>query len=127
MHSDSSENDSGDLIEWRQATSEDVVGMYGKLPKQTIRAIVVLRNGVPEGIAGVARERGVSKFFSDHKPELKPFLKTITVLRAIKAAQQLVMRYPSVVMAEAQDDTGARLLGRLGFRHIEKEYFAWLG
>jgi hypothetical protein len=128
MHSDVCEGQGRDIIEWRFATRADIVEFYGHPPPATIRAIVVTRNGEPVGIGGVARDKGLThRFFSDHKPEFAPHLKTMPVLRAIKAGMKMVDEYPGVVMAFAQDDTGAKLLERLGFKHIERNVYAWLG
>lgn len=94
--------------------------------KPTLRAIVITLDDDPVGIIGVSRERGVGKYFSDHMDELKPYLKSITVLRAINASMTFVKNYPGPVYSVAQHRKGAKLLTRLGFTHISGDLFLWL-
>jgi hypothetical protein len=123
-----SDSNNRDVIAWRYATAADILEFYGKLPRQTIRAIVLTRNGVPEVIGGVARDAGgVQRFFSDHTESIVPHLKSITAMRGLKALMKLVKGYPGVVLAIAQDDVGEKLLTRLGFVHIDEDVYAGLG
>jgi len=91
-----------------------------------VRAFVVTLDGKPVGIGGVSREGGINRAWSEYKPELEPYLKSLTVLRAIKATQRLLMEYPSVVFAEAKHDKGAELMKRMGFTEVNEGFFAWL-
>ena len=93
--------------------------------KPTLRAIVVTLDGDPAAILGVSRERGIGKYFADYTVELEPYLKSITVLRAIKASMEFVKNYPGPVYSVAQHRKGARLLKRLGFTHISGDLFLW--
>ena len=91
-----------------------------------MRAVVVTQDGEVTGIAGVARERDWGKFFSDYKPQLQPYLKSITVMRAVKDALQIVREYRGPVLAIARDAEGCRILHRLGFTHLHGAWYGWL-
>ena len=92
-----------------------------------MRAIVVTQDDEVTGIAGVVRERDMGKFFSDYAPKLQPYLRSITVMRAVKEAVRLVKEYPGPVLAIARDAEGCRILHRLGFTHLYGAWYGWLG
>ena len=115
----------GDLA-WRYATASDVLIVHRGAVKPTLRAIVITLDDSPAAIIGVSRERGIGKYFADYMDELEPYLKSITVLRAIKASMEFVKNYPGPVYSVAQHRKGARLLKRLGFTHISGDLFIWL-
>jgi hypothetical protein len=123
MRDNESTSSSGDLIEWRPAKAQDIVDYYGIRPPHTIKAIVVLRNGEPEGICGVARGGGVNLFFSEYKEGLEPHLKKMTVLRAIKAAISIAEEYPSELLGEAITEKGANIMKRIGFTKTKDNSF----
>ena len=86
-------------------------------------AVVVLENDEPVGIMGVSRA-SVMHLFSEFRPELSDRLRSITVLRAIKAAQGILERCRTTVYAVADHSEGARMLKRLGF--VERDgVFQW--
>jgi len=108
------------------ATHADVVEFYdGNLPVETLRVIAVRYGGRPVGLIGIARNARFRRFFSEYKPELAPLLRSITVLRAIKAAMRIVHEQHGIVWAEAEHAEGCRVLQRLGFERVEDEVFAW--
>jgi hypothetical protein len=92
-----------------------------------MRANVVLIDGKPEGVIGVCREPDWGKFFSDTNPQLQPYLKSITVWRAITGAMEYVRAYRGPVLAVAQHADGCLWLHRLGFRHLQGAWYGWLG
>ena len=114
------------LVAWRYATVEDVLFVYDGAVKPTLRAIVVTLDGEPAGIIGVSREGGIGKYFSEYRDELKPYLRSITVMRAIKASMKFVTDYPGPVYAMAGHEEGARILTRLGFTQVNGDLFTWL-
>jgi hypothetical protein len=77
-----------------------------------MRAIVALLDGEPVGIIGVTQGQPVGRLFSEYKPALEPFLKGVTVLRAVKRVQAML---DGVVYAVARGVEGERVLCRLGF------------
>lgn len=105
------------MIAWRFAASADVEKYYGELPPQTIRAVVVTLNEEPVGIAGLSYDGDRYTAFSEFKPELEPHLKSMPVLRAVKAVERMIheANLPVIVI----NTTNPPLLERLGFREIE--------
>jgi len=91
-----------------------------------MRAIVAEMDGRVAGVIGVVREGSIGKFFADVSPELQPHLRSITILRAIKAGMDLVNQYRGPVLAIAETAESCRLLNRLGFTHLDGAYYQWL-
>jgi hypothetical protein len=89
--------------------------------------MVVCMDGEVVGVVGVAKEVDYGKFFSDWKPRLQPYVRSITVWRAIKGAMEYVRNYRGPVMAVSQDSEGCVVLHRLGFTHLQGVWYGWLG
>lgn len=98
---------------------------YGEIPKQTVRAIVVLLNDEPTGIIGLAMGADCATMYSEYKPELEPHLKRMTVLMAIRAAMKMMMRCKRPVYAVQHP--GTNILTKLGFEHLKDDIFVWPG
>lgn len=111
------------MITWSFATAEDVVAYYGEAPAQTMRAIIIRVDGVPAGIIGMAFEEDRMRAFSEYREELAPYLKSMTVLRAIKAAQRMFAS--SVKPVVAVRECGSGILERLGFAQVDEELYLW--
>ena len=105
------------MIGWRYASAEDVDRYYGERPATTLKAVVILLDGEPVGIAGLSRERDRMRAFSEFKPELEPHLKSMTVLRAVKAVQRMIHESPLPVIV--QDSENPALMERLGFTEVQ--------
>jgi hypothetical protein len=103
----------------------DAIEFYGRLPFESMRAVTVTMDGVPVGIIGVAKDAHVARLFSEYRAELRPWLRSITVLRAIKRAMEIVAEYPKVY-AVAEHSEGERVLSRLGFVR-QGEVYTWQG
>ena len=110
-------------ITWSEASASDIDEFYGERPRESMRAIVVRLDGSPAGIIGVAIERGRLRAFSEYRPELEPHLKSITVMRAVKAAQKMFAASSMQVVAVC--DGSAALLVRLGFVHVQDDIYLW--
>jgi hypothetical protein len=110
-------------LTYRFATAADLTRFYGELPRQTIRAVVVLLNGEPAGVIGLARDGGCAKFFSEYRPEIEPHLRRFEILRAIKLAMTLVKSSSTEVYAVREE--GTNVLLRLGFEHVEDDIYRW--
>lgn len=104
-------------LRFRSATSADIKRYYGKPQRMTLQAVVVVERDEPIGIIGLARQGHVARFFSEFQEELRPYLKTIPVLRAIKAAMEFVKdaRVPVYALAQCDEETSHAILRRLGF------------
>lgn len=119
------------MIESRLATQVDVIAYYGHAPGPSLRAYVVLMDGVPIGLIGLARLKNHARLFSEFKPELREHLNCMTILRTIKKAMQLVKdsRVPVVAMSTPDEPRSCSLIERLGFTHwmsaSEGEVFRW--
>jgi hypothetical protein len=102
-----------------------VLALFGG-NRDTMRALVCELDGRPVGIIGVVREGPIGKFFADYKPELQPYLKSITIMRAVKDSLRFCDMYQGPVIAIAEHGEGCRILNRLGFDHLEGAYYGWL-
>lgn len=110
----------------RPIRSGDVEAFYGEPSRSTIKGIVAELNGEVVGIIGIARDVDYGRFFSDVKPELTPYLRSMTIMRGIKQAMGLVREYKGPVGAVAEHAEGCRILNRLGFTHIQGALYGWL-
>lgn len=90
-----------------------------------MRADVAIIDDEVVGVIGLAREKDYGRFFSDFSPRLHPHLRSITILRAIKASMRFVDAYQGPVVAEAEHDKGRRILERLGFAHAHGAFYVW--
>ena len=113
-------------VRTRVASAEDIERFYGTKPRATLRALVAEMEGKIVGVIGVSREGDVGKFFSDFSPELEPYVRSITIMRAVKESLNLVRQYRGPVVAIAEHGESCRILNRLGFTHLEGAYYIWL-
>jgi hypothetical protein len=91
-----------------------------------MKANVALINGEVVGVIGVERQPEFGVFFSDFKPQLQPYLKSITIMRAIKDAMTFVEQYRGPVLSHAATVEGCIVLNRLGFTHMHGAWYGWL-
>lgn len=100
----------------RPATAADVREFY---PDMTcsFRAWVCELDGKVEGIIGLALTRPIACMFSAFREALRPYLKSLTILRLIKRAEAAVKasRVPVRAIAEPTEPTAPGMLERLGF------------
>jgi hypothetical protein len=109
-------------VAWRDAKAADVSAFFGKPAATTMRAVVLLLNGEPAALIGIASEGPYQKLFSDEKPEFEPHRRCMAVLRAIKRVQAWVKASPQIVFSES---TNRPLLERVGFQQIDEGIFVW--
>jgi hypothetical protein len=93
-----------------------VLEFYGSARRETLRAIVIALEGRVAGIIGLAITWEETRIFSEHKPELEPYLSSITVWRAIKAAMRLVDECAQPVYTASSE---GRFLKRMGFIEVK--------
>jgi len=91
----------------------------------TVRAYVLLLDDVPHGFIGIVRENGVGKFFTDHSDKLTPYLKSITIMRALKKSLDWCREYRGPVVAIATTTQSCVTMNRLGFEHLQGVYYGW--
>jgi hypothetical protein len=107
----------------RFATVADLARFYGRPPAETIRAVVVLKGDEPIAVIGLANRPNCATLFSDYTPEAYERRHSMTVLRAIYKAMQMVKQSKRPVYAVRQE--GTDLLVRLGFQKIDEEVYQW--
>lgn len=110
----------------RPATAVDIEAYYGEPPSNTMRATVVEMDGEIVGVIGVVREPTVGRFFCDFQPKLQPYVRSITIMRAVKGSMAFVEQYRGPVVAIAEHAEGCRILHRLGWTHLQGELYGWL-
>lgn len=86
---------------------------------------MAVMDGEVVGILGVVREGSIGKYFCDFKPELQPYLRSMTIMRAVKESMKIVENYKGPVLSLAEHAEGCRLLNRLGFNHLVGAYYGW--
>lgn len=112
------------MITWALATAADLDAYYGERQRPTMRALVIKVDEVPLGVIALVRPiRDQAYMISEFKPELEPYLKSMTILRAIKAAMKWAEGSPFPVMALCQDSE--KLLNRLGFELSDDKENVW--
>jgi hypothetical protein len=101
----------------RPATQDDIAAYFGEPQRVTVKAIVATLDGVPAGVIGIARQGKTARLFSEFRPEVRPYLKSMTALRAIKAMSESVKqsRLPVYAMVQEDEPDSPRILERLGF------------
>ena len=111
------------MITWAHATAADVTEYFGDTPSETIRAVVIRMDGRPAGIIGMAFESDRMRAFSEYHEELGPYLRSMPVLRATKAAQAMYAASIKPVIAVREGCSG--ILERLGFTQIDGDLYLW--
>jgi hypothetical protein len=101
----------------RPARPEDVKRYYPDL-SVSFKAYVAEVDGEPDGFIGLALTRPIACLVSATGDRLKPHLKSMPVLRAIKQMQEICSAHKGRVMAICDPDmaTSPAILKRLGFR-----------
>jgi hypothetical protein len=110
-------------LTWSVASAADIDSFYGERPNQTMKAIVIRQGGRPVGIIGMLLDGPRVRAFSEYQPEFEPHLRSMTVLRAIKAAQRMFDESPRPVIAVKGSDSG--ILERIGFVPVADEVYKW--
>lgn len=111
----------------RFATQADIDQYYDTQPYPTMRAVVLTLNDRPAAVLGVARHESYAQFFSEYRPEFRPYLKSISTLRAVKQVMTMVCqsKLPVFAIAEDEEPDAVRILTRLGFVAFEGNVFRW--
>ncbi len=102
-------------LRFRPASHADIHAFYGSIPAETLKVIAITLDERVAAVIGLARSAYSMRFFSEHKPELVPYLSTVTVWRAVLAALRFVDECPSTVYVVSDDE---RMMRRLGFEQV---------
>jgi hypothetical protein len=107
------------MLQARPANANDVKHFYPEITA-SFRAWACDLDGQVQGIIGLALTRPTACMFSTFNEPLRPYLKSMTVLRLIKTAEAAVKasRVPVLAIAEPSEPTARGMLERLGFEHI---------
>ncbi len=100
----------------RPASASDVSRWYPEY-SCSFRGWVAELDGEPKGIIGIALTRPYACLFSAFDEELRPYLKSLTVLRLIKKVQHVMETrgLPVLAIAEPDEPKSVGILERLGF------------
>lgn len=90
-----------------------------------MKAIAIHQGGRPVAIIGMAMDKQVARAFSEYVPEFEPYLRSMPVLRAIKAAQKMFSESVRPVIAVRGSD--CEILRRVGFELVEGDVYRWRG
>ena|SRR5688572_17665355 len=112
-------------LEWSIATAKDIDEFYGERPRYSLKAIAIHMDSKPVAILGLLDERHRMRAFSEYKQEMEPYLRSMTVLRAIKAFQQMIVSCGKQVIAIGEGSS--RILERFGFTNIQDDVYLWSG
>lgn len=104
------------MISHRFAIAADIDRYYGERPAKSIKAIVILMDDEPAAVIGLECLPDRYIAFSEFKPALEPHLKSMAVLRAVKAAQDMIHTASMPVLVV--NTTNLPLIERLGFLKI---------
>lgn len=110
-------------LTWSVASATDIDEFYGERPNQTMKAIAIRKGNSPLAIIGMVMTGPYMRAFSEYRPEFEPHLRSMTVLRAIKAAQRMFDESPRPVIAVKGSDSG--ILERVGFVPMNDEVYQW--
>jgi hypothetical protein len=114
-------------VEMRTATAADVDRFFGSRPAGTVKTVVVTVDGEPAAIGGLSYADKRVTLFSDLKPAVRPYVRSMAFLRAVKQLQTWCGQAKAPVFAVADDDepTSKALLTRLGFECIADDVYVW--
>ncbi len=100
----------------RPARREDVALFYPGV-RASFRAWVAEIDGIVEGLIGLVMSRPIACLVSVFNEPLRPFLRSLSVLRAIRRARDLCASYRGRIIAvqERDEPESPVILARLGF------------
>lgn len=107
------------MVEIRPATQEDAESYFGSV-QNSMRALVVVADGKPIGMAGIVYTSGGMMAFSDAKPEASKY--PVTIMKCARRLMQWVRESSVPVYAMCgNDQTAPSFLRHLGFAETEKQ------
>jgi len=119
------------MLQTRIATAADVTAYYGHPSHETLKAYVAILGGECVGLVGIARAGANTRFFSDFKPELRPYIGGPSVMRAVLRALKWVQesKVPVITIATPDEPNAEVIIRKLGFVHYAPsehgEVYVW--
>jgi hypothetical protein len=103
----------------RPATAADLARFYPGL-SASVRAWVCELDGSVEGIIGLALLRPAHSVFSVFSDRLRPFLRSLTIMRLIRRLKVLIetCQGPVLAVRERRERQSVHILKRIGFRFL---------
>mgnify|MGYP001597580952 FL=1 len=109
-------------LRYRPATRQDITHFYPDL-KHTFRAWVVENEDKVLGIGGVYYDGDFIIVFSRFEPELEKY--PLAKARGVKKIMEIVGDRTCLAIADEKFPESAKLLERIGFKHIEGRVYKW--
>lgn len=108
------------MIVTRPATASDVAGLHPEVSGSSYRAWAVDLDEQPVGVIGLALTRPRACLFCAFDEALRPYLKSMPVMRLLKNVEIMFKArgLPVFAIREPNEDKAAGMLERLGFEYI---------
>lgn len=106
------------MIEIRPATEDDLMNFYGKMPPTTVRAIVAVRDGVVECVAGITVQEKILIAFSDTRTTANKK----TIWQTARRMVEWMRKYNPTVLLTPEQMQSDKFLKKLGFTHFGEKY-----
>lgn len=110
-------------ITTRPATAADIAAFYGQPRRETVQAVMVIKEGAAVGIIGLKRERDRQFLFADGRPELGEDIGSFAVRRAVLLMLRIALR--SKLPLFSVREPGSDVLPRLGFERVCGDLYQW--
>lgn len=108
------------MITTRPATSADVAELHPGAEGTSYRAWTCDLDGKPAGVVGLALTRPRACLFCSFDETLRPYLKSVAVLRLLKKAEALfkARNLPVYTIRDKAEPKAPAILARLGFEYL---------
>ena len=119
------------MFKVRPATGKDVADLHPMAPGISYRAKVAELDGKVVGIIGMALTRPRACVFFSGTEELKPYLKSVQMLRELKRFEAMFKArgLPVYAIREKDEPKAPAILKRLGFKFVNEfdgdEIYEW--
>lgn len=107
----------------RPATATDIAEFYGEPRRETVQAVMVIKEGAIVGIIGLKHEPGRLILFADERPELGDDVRSFTVRRAVLTMVRRGLRSKLPLFSVKAPDSD--VLPRLGFERVCGNLYQW--
>jgi hypothetical protein len=111
------------MVTTRPATATDIADFYGAPRRETVQAVMVIKEGKAVGIIGLKHEPGRLILFADARPELGDDIRSFAVRRAILQVLRTALRSKLPLFSVREPDSD--VLPRLGFQRVCGDLYQW--
>lgn len=106
------------MIIVRPATAADLLEFYGRMPPVTVKAVVAVKDGKIECVAGVTLEKDMTIAFSDMKAE---GANKFEIFRTAKKMANWMKNLHPMVIDVPENRASIKLLEMVGFVKLKQE------